>query len=301
MRGWLPPEQAGIASRQGNRKDLGYRATTMSDDSQLPAHRTPRQSAIAGMRAAAGLPALMLMASLIGVGGLCRDVGYPMGAAVISTLLIWAGPAQMVLFGSIGAGVALPLIAVAICVSSIRFVPMCMSILPMMREPAMPATATSPARKGTPTWLMLVLAHFVAVTAWVEGMRRLPDMPKAERIPYFLAFASTVMLAATISTGAGYYLIGQLPPALAAGLLFTSPIYFTVALTAGARQTVDWLALCLGFGVAPITAMLVPAGFDLMIGGIGMGSLAYAIHRLRGKGRRGGGPKPPAPSAEVAA
>ncbi len=33
-----------------------------------------------GMRDAAGLPALMLMASLVGVGGLARDIGYPMGA-----------------------------------------------------------------------------------------------------------------------------------------------------------------------------------------------------------------------------
>ncbi|MCZ8374601.1 MAG: AzlC family ABC transporter permease [Beijerinckiaceae bacterium] len=257
----------------------------MPDDSS-PALKSPRQAALAGLKAAAGLPSFMLMASLIGVGGLCRDVGYPMGAAVASTILVWAGPAQMVLFGSIAAGVALPLIAVAICVSSIRFVPMCMSILPLMREPAVPARDGQPARKGTPTWLMLILAHFVAVTAWVEGMRRLPAMPKPERIPYFLAFASTVMLAAAFSTGAGYYLIAKLPPALAAGLLFTSPIYFTVALAAGARQSVDWLALVLGFGAAPLVALVVPAGFDLMVGGIGMGTLAYAIHRLQQARRR---------------
>ena len=253
----------------------------MPDDSlPSPVIRSPRHAALAGARAAAGLPSLMLMCSLIGVGGLCRDVGYPMGAAVISTLLIWAAPAQMVLFGSIAAGVALPLVAVAICVSSIRFVPMCMSILPLMREAAVPAQDGQPARKGTPTWLMLILAHFVAVTAWVEGMRRLPLLPKPERIPYFLAFAATVMAAAAFSTGAGYYLIAQLPPALAAGLIFTSPIYFTVALAAGARQSVDWLALGLGFGIAPVVSMLVPAGFDLLVGGIGMGTLAYAIHRL---------------------
>lgn len=267
----------------------------MPDDSTLPAHRSARGAALAGARAAAGLPSFMLMCSLIGVGGLCRDIGYPMGAAVASTLLIWAGPAQMMLFGSIGAGIALPLIGLAICVSSIRFVPMCMSILPLMREPAVPAQNGQPARAGTPTWLLLVLAHFVAVTAWVEGMRRLPGMPKPERIPYFLAFAATVMVAAAISTGAGYFLIAQLPPALAAGLLFTSPIYFTVALAAGAKQSVDWLALGLGFGVAPLAAWLVPAGFDLMVGGIGTGTLAYMIHRWRG-GQR---PPPATPTTEA--
>lgn len=223
----------------------------------------------AGIVAALGLPSFMLMCALVGVGGLCRDIGYPMGAGIASTLLIWAGPAQVVLFGSLAAGVSLPAIAIAISLSSIRFIPMCMSILPLMR------------RKNTPTWLMLILAHYVAVTAWVEGMRRLPLMPRAARIPFYLGFANTVLLAATIATGAGYYLIGQLPPALAAGLLFTSPIYFTVALAAGARQLIDWLALGLGFASAPLISLVVPAGFDLLVSGVGMGSLAYVVHRIR--------------------
>ncbi len=244
---------------------------------------SPWPHAWAGIRAALGIPSLMLMCSLIGVGGLCRDIGYPMGAGVLSTLTIWAGPGQMVLFGSIASGVALPAVAIAVSLSSIRFIPMCMSILPLMRQEAMPATETTPARPATPTWLLLILAHYVAVTAWVEGMRRLPLMPREARIPFYLGFANTVLLAATIATGAGYYLIGQLPPALAAGLLFTSPIYFTVALAAGARQLIDWLSLGLGFASAPIIALIAPPGLDLLIGGVGMGSLAYLVHRLRGR------------------
>lgn len=224
---------------------------------------------MAGARAAAGVPAFMLMCSLIGVGGLCRDIGYPVGAAVLSTFVIWAGPAQVVLFGSLAAGVALPAIAIAISLSSVRFVPMCVSILPMMRRP------------NTPTWMMLILAHYVAVTAWVEGMRRLPPLPREERIPYFLGFANMVMFAAAFATGAGYFLIAQLPPPLAAGLLFTTPVYFTVALAAGARQLIDWLALGLGFASAPVVALYAPPGMDLLIGGVGMGTLAYLIHRIR--------------------
>ncbi|MFN3481500.1 AzlC family ABC transporter permease [Rhabdaerophilum calidifontis] len=214
----------------------------------------------------------MLMCSLVGVGGLCRDIGYPPGAAVLSTLMIWAAPAQMVLFGSIAAGVALPAIAAAVSLSSIRFVPMCMSILPLVRRP------------GTPTWLLLLIAHFVAVTAWVEGMRRLPDMPQHARIPYYLGFANTVMLAAAFATGAGYFLIAELPPPLAAGLLFTSPVFFTLSLMAGARRALDWLAIGLGFAAAPLAARLVPAGLDLLVGGLGAGTLAYLAHRLRARG-----------------
>lgn len=242
----------------------------MPSDSAPPESRlSPWPAALAGARAAAGVPAFMLMCSLIGVGGLCRDIGYPVGAAVLSTFVIWAGPAQVVLFGSLAAGVALPAIAIAISLSSVRFVPMCVSILPMMRRP------------NTPTWVMLILAHYVAVTAWVEGMRRLPPLPREERIPYFLGFANTVMFAAAFATGAGYFLIAQLPPPLAAGLLFTTPVYFTVALAAGARQVIDWLALGLGFASAPVVALYAPPGLDLLIGGVGMGTLAYLVHRIR--------------------
>lgn len=251
-----------------------------STDSDLHSRVSPWVHVWAGVRAASGLPSFMLMCSLIGVGGLCRDIGYPMGAGVLSTLTIWAGPGQMVLFGSIASGVSLPAVAIAVSLSSIRFIPMCMSILPLMRQEAVPATATTPAKLATPTWLMLVLSHYVAVTAWVEGMRRLPLMPKEERIPFYLGFANTVLAAATIATGAGYYLIAQLPPAFAAGLLFTSPIYFTVALAAGARRAIDWLALGLGFAAAPLVAMVAPPGLDLLFGGVGMGTLAYLIHRL---------------------
>jgi len=164
-----------------------------------------------GIRDAAGLPALMLMASLVGVGGLARDIGYPLGAGVLSTVLIWAAPGQMVLFGTIASGAALPAVAVAVSLSSVRFLPMTMALLPLMRRP------------GTPTWVLLLISHYVAITAWVHSMRVMPDMAPERRIPYFFGFANTVLVAAALATGAGYYLIGQLPAALAAGLLLTSP------------------------------------------------------------------------------
>jgi predicted branched-subunit amino acid permease len=229
---------------------------------------SPWPAARRGIRDAAGLPALMLMASLIGVGGLARDVGYPMGAGVLSTILIWAAPGQMVMFGAIAAGAALPAVAVAVSLSSIRFLPMCVALLPLLRRP------------GTPTWLLMLIAHYVAITAWVHSMRVLPDMPIDERIPYFLGFANTVLIAATIATGAGYYLIGQLPTAFAAGLLLTSPLFFLVNMVASARQLIDWLALGLGFGLAPIAIRFVPAGLDLLVQGLVGGTLAYLVHRL---------------------
>ncbi len=144
-----------------------------------------------------------------------------MWAGVLSTVLVWAGPAQVLLFGSLAAGAALPAIAIAVSLSSIRFVPMVVSILPLLAGP----------RVGVGK--LLFGAHFVAVTSWTEGRRLLPDQPVEERWPYFIGFASMVMFAASFATGLGYYLIGALPAPLAAALLFTTPMFFTLSLAAG--------------------------------------------------------------------
>ncbi len=222
-----------------------------------------------GIAAAAGLRALLLMCAMIGIGGLCRDVGYPLGAGVLSTLLIWAGPGQIVLFTSLASGMALPWIALAVSLSSIRFVPMVMSLLPLLRRP------------GMRLWHLLGLSHYIAVTAWVEGIRLLPHLPPRERVPFFLGFANTIMLAAALATALGYALVASMPPVLAGALLFSSPLYFTLALTAGATRWLEGLAFVLGFAGLPLATKFAPEGSELIVAGLGMGGLAYAIERAR--------------------
>jgi predicted branched-subunit amino acid permease len=223
----------------------------------------------AGMAAGAGVPSLVLMASLIGVGGLARDVGYPMWAGVLSTVLMWAGPAQVLLFGSIAAGASLPAAAIAVGLSSIRFLPMVVSILPLLRGP------------GVGFWKLMLAAHFVAVTAWTEGRRLLPGMAVPARWPFFIGFSLVIMAAASFATGAGYYLIGAMAPPFAAALLFTTPLFFTLSLMAGCRTAADWSALGLGFALTPLAAMLAGREFDLLVVGLVGGSAAYAVHRWR--------------------
>jgi len=233
-----------------------------------------RAYALRGVRDAAGAPALVLMASMVGVGGLAHDVGYPLLAGALSTVLIWAGPAQVLLFGSLAAGVAVPAIAVAICFSSIRFLPMTVSLLPLLRRP------------GLGIWHLLLAAHLIAVTNWTEGMRRLPDVPRPNRYAYFLGFGFTTFAAATLATGAGYHLIGALPSVLAGALLFTTPLFFSISLTAGARQPWEFVALGFGFGLAPVATWLVGREFDLLVSGLVAGLIAVGVHR-RGRRRRG--------------
>ena len=214
---------------------------------------------------AASFPAWMIMLSLFGVGSLARDVGHPLGAAMFSTLIVWAGPAQVIFYGGLAANVPLPTIALAVCLSSIRFLPMTMSFLPLLRGPS------------TTRFTELLAAHYISITVWTESLRRLPDMPRAERVPYYFGFANSCIILSALATGAGYLLVGAVPGPLAAGLLAVTPIFFTISLTVGARIPADWIALALGFALEPVALAVLGPGLDLMGVGLIGGTIAFFI------------------------
>jgi predicted branched-subunit amino acid permease len=224
-----------------------------------------------GFRDALLLPAWVVGLALVSVGSLARDVGFPVEVAVLSTILVWAGPSQVIFFASIATGAAWTAIALSIGFASLRFLPMTVAILPLLRRP------------GQGIVMQMVLAHYVAVTAWAEGLRRLPPMPPERRVPYFLGFANACMLVSSLGTYAGYYLVGALPTPLAAGLLCLTPIFFLVSLSAGARHLGDGLAIGLGFVLSPVMGWLVGSSFDIIAGGLIGGSVAFATQRLRSR------------------
>ena len=229
---------------------------------------SPLSHALNGARDAFGLPAITICFSLVGVGGLARDIGYPMLAGMLSSALMWAGPAQVLLFGSIATGTALPVAAIAVLFSSLRFLPMTIAILPLINDPR------------RPVWQLLLAAHLVAITNWVEGMRRLPDKPKPIRYPYFCGFGLIVLVSGTIATGVGYFLVGALPAILAAALLFTTPMFFSVNLAGSARRWIDALPIVLAAAFTPLATLLVGRDYDLVAAGLTGGTLAYGLDRI---------------------
>lgn len=218
-----------------------------------------------GARQAVSGPAWLVGLSLTSVGGLAHDVGQSALIATLSTLIVWAGPAQLIYFASIGAGVAPLAIVTAIVLAGIRFVPMVVSILPIIRGP----------RTGLAT--QIAASHFIAVTVWVETMRRAPDVPRAARLPFFFGLGLACIGLAAALTLVGYAAARSLPPALAAMVLFISPIYFLVSLMRGAREAMDWIAVGLGLTLAPVMAQFVGGGLDLMATGLVAGLTAYAV------------------------
>lgn len=220
-----------------------------------------------GVRAAFALPAWIVGFSFLGVGSLARDAGHPLGAALASTIFVWAAPAQLILFGTLASGGLVLAAALAVGLSAIRLMPMVMSVWPYLRRP------------GMGLGRQVLLAHLIAATTWIESMRRLPELPPPARLPFFLGFGSACLCLSFVMTGLGFVLVGALPPALAAGLLCLTPIYFGVSMIGSARTLADGLAVLFGFALLPVAQRLVGTDFDLLVTGLAGGTAAYGIGR----------------------
>ncbi|MDQ0510653.1 AzlC family ABC transporter permease [Ancylobacter amanitiformis] len=218
------------------------------------------------MAGACAVPGFVLVATFIGFGGLMHDVGFPILAGLLSTLLVWALPAQVILVGGLGAGTSLPALALAVCLSGVRLMPMVVALMPLMRGPR------------PRLWRELLCAHFVAVTMWVEGFRLLPDVPEHARPVYSCGLGVGLTTLSMAGTAFGFYLTNALPGPLAVALLLLTPISFTILLVRNARQAVDWLAIALGAAISPLVANS-PGGLDLFWAGVGGGTLAFLVAR----------------------
>lgn len=220
-----------------------------------------------GARGIFSLPAFILMTSFVGFSAFALESGVSRGEAMFMTAAIWALPAKMILIGMMASGANVLAVFLAVTLSSIRMMPMVASLVPELRG------------SRTPTWLLLVLSHFVAITAWVFAMGSLKDIPREARVSYFAGFGLTLVAVNTVLVGLSYGIVSTFPPAVAGILFFLTPVYFVGSIWASARHSVVKIAFVIGVISGPLLAVVTP-GFDILIAGIGGGTLAYLIDRF---------------------
>jgi len=212
--------------------------------------------------------AAVIFATYVGYGALCHDLGFSLLWSLFSTVIVWAGPAQVILVTTLGAGAPLPEVAVAVSLSAMRFLPMVAALLPMIKTPA------------TRVWNLLLPAHFTAASMWVEGMRVAPTLPREGRVAFCNGLGTTMMLCACGGSILGFALAARLPPLLAAVVLFITPLSFLMSLARNARELIDRLALVLGLIITPVL-MYEQVGLALLVGGLIAGTISYVAHRVR--------------------
>ena len=134
-----------------------------------------------GVTGILSLAGVVMCASFLGFGALLNGMGYPLWPGLLTTLLIWALPGQVVLLTLFQEGAALLAICLAVSVTAIRLLPMVTVVLSK--------TALTPA----PRWPTYFLAHFIAVTLWVLTGDDIMAMPRERRLPWLTGLACCLM------------------------------------------------------------------------------------------------------------
>ena len=228
---------------------------------------TNRAWALEGLRGLFSLPVFILTFSFVGFAGIAREAGFSAVETMFMTYTIWALPAHLVLVDGVTAGAGLLTIAVAVSLSSMRFMPMVMAFAPHLR-------ASNASR-----WQLLVASHFLAITSWVYVTERLDRIPRHRLLAYYFGLSVPLATMVTIVTGTMHVLAAAFPPPVVAGIYFMTPLYFAMSLIKTSRAASDRLALGFGFVLGPVLGLAVPQVGTLLAGVIG-GLGAYAVGRL---------------------
>jgi predicted branched-subunit amino acid permease len=230
----------------------------------------PHAAAFAdGLRAASvSVFMIVVVGSYVSIGALAHDLGFPLLWVVLSTVLIWAAPAQVILITSLGAGTAPFEAGIAVGLSGMRMLPMVVALLPVLRTAKIGARA------------LILPAHFTAVSMWIESLRLAPALPRENRIAFANGLGIGLVGGAVAASIVGYQLAGVLPDSLVAAMLFLTPMSFLTSAVRNARLLSDKAAYLIGIVMAPLLAY-EQIGLDLLWTGLVGGTAAYGIYRLR--------------------
>lgn len=225
---------------------------------------TGRSAFLEGAREAAGVPAAVLVAGYIGFGALAAGHGLPLGAIVISTVAVWALPAQLILVEMHTVGAPLVATVLAAMLSSARFLPMTLTLMPMMRHAR---------HRG---WQYFLAAQLLSLTGWAMAMARFNDIALARRLPWFFGFTLVCVVASAVATAVGYAVADAITPLIKIGLVFLAPSYYLLILLGSVRDRATAYALACGAVAGPIAFIYAPE-WSVLIAGLGGGTLAYLL------------------------
>lgn len=224
-----------------------------------------------GMRGLFSLPAIILMLSFVGFAAFTAEANIPVDQVMFMTGMVWALPAKVILVGSMLSGAHVAAAFIAVTLSSVRMMPMVAALIPEIRD------------RRTPTWLLLIISHFVAITAWVFAMEKVRDVPRSGRVAFFAGFGITLTVTNIILVGLVYGAVSHFPPIVSGCLFFLTPVYFLTSIWISARHRVIYWALGIGLALGYLFAVIAPE-YDILLAGIIGGTLAWwAEKRLRQK------------------
>ncbi len=211
------------------------------------------------------LPVFILLTTMMGFGSLAQSVGFSPEMSALATALIWGLPGQLAMVELTTTGQDLVAIIFACSLANARFFPMVVSFIPSMTRD----------RSSFPK--LALYAQLLSINSWAVCLRKFPEIDPDYRQLYFMVFAISILTAAIVGTLLGYYASAVLPDAFVLGLIFLSPLFFALILSAVPKAG-ERASLILGCLVVPLAHWYFPS-FDLLITGVVGGSLGFFLGR----------------------
>jgi len=215
---------------------------------------------------ALSLPAFILLFTMMGFGSLARGAGFSAEMAALASVLIWGLPGQLAMVELTATGQGIVAIVFACSLANARFLPMVVSFVPAM----------SRGRVNLPG--MLLDAQLLSINSWAVCLREFPGIEPGYRHRYYVSFASCILFAAVVGTLLGYHSAVLLPAAIVLGLIFVSPLFFALVLSAAPGRA-ERFSMLLGCITIPLAHYFLPS-IDLLITGLVGGSLGFALGKL---------------------
>ena len=217
-----------------------------------------------GMRDAAGAPAMVLFAGMVGFGAMGRTNGVDGWFTTLSSLLMFALPGQVVLMEMVITGSSVLAIALAVTLTSTRFVTMTVTLFPQLHDKDRNRN-------------LYASVHLLAMTAWAVSMKEFSSIEAKHRLSYFVGLGLLCWLISVPGTILGYFLAGLVPAPVTLGLVFINPLFFLLTFTE-VKPWINRMAIGLGCLFAPILTIL-DRDTSLLTTGVLAGTIAYLIDR----------------------
>lgn len=217
-----------------------------------------------GIRDASGAPAVVLFAGMIGYGAMGRTNGVDGWFTALSSLLMFALPGQVVLMEMLLTGSSVVAIALAVTLTSTRFVTMTVTLFPQFHD--------KDRNRG-----LYASVHLLAMTAWAVSMKEFASIETKHRLSYFVGLGLLCWIISAPGTILGYFLAGLVPPAITLGLVFINPLFFLLTFTE-VKPWINRIAIALGCVLGPFFTVM-DRDTSLLSTGLVAGTIAYYIDR----------------------
>ena len=209
-------------------------------------------------------PAIALGASFIAIGALLKNIGFNIQQSILSTVLTYALPGQLVMAESFFIGASLVNIFLAVWLVNARLYPMTVSLMPLLKE------------TSQPRWKYYLSCHFLAVSSWLIMKDRIQTVDQKNRIDFWIGIGVGTWSTAIVATIVGYWLSDYLSKDMVIGLAIINPVYFACMMVGAMKSKSISTAVILGAILGPML-FLFSQEWSILIAGTLAGTIAFIV------------------------